>query len=242
MNLQTKAFFAGFQIEKIGVKNGVQFMSKPIQPWETTTAFICFQFQPLIRLGLMLLNGKVLQLIRSRQKGGTKQGLAYLHSFVRSRHNFYQNSISKPELSRKACSRLSPYICLGQPFGSLCMANRRASQAQRCLTISTKCFHLSFAMASPFYSEVRNGRSVWNLKASTKDMPLWKNPANETYIQAWKTGHTGFPLVDASMRCLVQTGYVNFRMRAMLVSFLYPSFMATLATRCQAFGKTIFGF
>ncbi|MGB2370535.1 MAG: FAD-binding domain-containing protein, partial [Flavobacteriaceae bacterium] len=42
---------------------------------------------------------------------------------------------------------------------------------------------------------------------------------NESYIQAWKTGQTGFPLVDASMRCLMQTGYVNFRMRAMLVSF-----------------------
>ena len=45
-----------------------------------------------------------------------------------------------------------------------------------------------------------------------------KSP-NETYIQAWKTGQTGFPLIDASMRCLIQTGYINFRMRAMLVSF-----------------------
>jgi deoxyribodipyrimidine photo-lyase len=47
---------------------------------------------------------------------------------------------------------------------------------------------------------------------------LKKSP-NETYIQAWKTGQTGFPLIDASMRCLIQTGYINFRMRAMLVSF-----------------------
>ena len=30
---------------------------------------------------------------------------------------------------------------------------------------------------------------------------------------------TGFPLVDASMRCLRTTGYINFRMRAMLASF-----------------------
>ena len=28
-----------------------------------------------------------------------------------------------------------------------------------------------------------------------------------------------FPLVDASMRCVVETGYLNFRMRAMVVSF-----------------------
>lgn len=44
-----------------------------------------------------------------------------------------------------------------------------------------------------------------------------KNPER---LEAWKMGKTGLPLVDACMRCLTQTGYVNFRMRAMLVSFL----------------------
>jgi len=46
-----------------------------------------------------------------------------------------------------------------------------------------------------------------------------KKPKNEIYIKAWQTGQTGVPLVDACMRCLIQTGYINFRMRAMLVSF-----------------------
>ena len=32
--------------------------------------------------------------------------------------------------------------------------------------------------------------------------------------------YTGIPLVDACMRCLKATGWINFRMRAMLVSFL----------------------
>ena len=40
------------------------------------------------------------------------------------------------------------------------------------------------------------------------------------HYEAWAQGLTGFPLVDASMRCLIATGYLNFRMRAMLVSFL----------------------
>jgi deoxyribodipyrimidine photo-lyase len=44
-------------------------------------------------------------------------------------------------------------------------------------------------------------------------------PKNETYIQAWQTGKTGVPLVDACMRCVVKTGYLNFRMRALVVSF-----------------------
>jgi deoxyribodipyrimidine photo-lyase len=44
-------------------------------------------------------------------------------------------------------------------------------------------------------------------------------PKNEFYIQAWQEGKTGVPIVDACMRCLVETGYINFRMRAMIVSF-----------------------
>lgn len=36
---------------------------------------------------------------------------------------------------------------------------------------------------------------------------------------AWRDGFTGYPMVDAVMRCLAATGFVNFRMRAMVVSF-----------------------
>jgi deoxyribodipyrimidine photo-lyase len=42
---------------------------------------------------------------------------------------------------------------------------------------------------------------------------------NTEYIDAWERGQTGIPLIDACMRCLVETGYLNFRMRAMVVSF-----------------------
>jgi deoxyribodipyrimidine photo-lyase len=46
-----------------------------------------------------------------------------------------------------------------------------------------------------------------------------KKSISTSYKKAWKEGNTGFPLVDASMRCLNETGFLNFRMRAMLVSF-----------------------
>ena len=42
---------------------------------------------------------------------------------------------------------------------------------------------------------------------------------SKAYQKAWQEGRTGFPLVDACMRCLNETGYLNFRMRAMVVSF-----------------------
>ncbi|MCU0401079.1 MAG: FAD-binding domain-containing protein [Algoriphagus sp.] len=49
------------------------------------------------------------------------------------------------------------------------------------------------------------------------DFPYTYQPE---WVRAWEEGRTGFPLVDACMRCLRVTGYLNFRMRAMVVSFL----------------------
>jgi deoxyribodipyrimidine photo-lyase len=46
----------------------------------------------------------------------------------------------------------------------------------------------------------------------------WENDAQK--LEAWKSGQSGIPIIDASMRCLIQTGWLNFRMRAMVVSFL----------------------
>jgi deoxyribodipyrimidine photo-lyase len=46
-----------------------------------------------------------------------------------------------------------------------------------------------------------------------------ERPIDRERLQAWCEGHTGFPMVDACMRQLRATGWLNFRMRAMLVSF-----------------------
>ena len=42
---------------------------------------------------------------------------------------------------------------------------------------------------------------------------------NKDFFEAWKTGYTGYPLIDACMRSLHENGWITFRMRAMLVSF-----------------------
>lgn len=44
-------------------------------------------------------------------------------------------------------------------------------------------------------------------------------PIKKHYHEAWIKGKTGVPIVDACMRCLAATGYLNFRMRALVVSF-----------------------
>ena len=55
---------------------------------------------------------------------------------------------------------------------------------------------------------------------------------NEKYHKAWINGKTGVPLVDACMRCLNTTGYLNFRMRALVVSFY-------TRTICSNLGKIV---
>ena len=47
-----------------------------------------------------------------------------------------------------------------------------------------------------------------------------KREPNLEFIKRWESGTTGVPLIDACMRCVCTTGYLNFRMRSMLVSFL----------------------
>ena len=42
---------------------------------------------------------------------------------------------------------------------------------------------------------------------------------NYDYFNAWKEARTGYPMIDACMRALKATGWINFRMRAMLMSF-----------------------
>ena len=48
---------------------------------------------------------------------------------------------------------------------------------------------------------------------------LREDSFNQALFAAWCAGETGYPMVDACMRSLKATGWLNFRMRAMLVSF-----------------------
>lgn len=47
---------------------------------------------------------------------------------------------------------------------------------------------------------------------------VWKNDAKD--FEKWKNGETGYPLVDAGMRQLNQTGYMHNRVRMVVASFL----------------------
>jgi deoxyribodipyrimidine photo-lyase len=48
---------------------------------------------------------------------------------------------------------------------------------------------------------------------------LREDEFDEGRFAAWQRGETGYPMIDASMRMLLATGWLNFRMRSMLVAF-----------------------
>jgi len=153
------------------------------------------------------------------QKGGESQAFRYLHSFLKDRVRNYNSHISKPLLSRKSCSRLSPYIA----WGNLSI-RQVLQQMERSKSESPSRWHLaSFGSRLRWHChfiqkfEMECSMEFKNINSGYDAI---RTEWNEAHFQAWKNGQTGYPLVDACMRCVLETGYLNFRMRAMVVSFL----------------------
>jgi deoxyribodipyrimidine photo-lyase len=147
--------------------------------------------------------------------GGRTAALERLETFSRD-IAAYPSSISPPAAAESGTSRLSPYLRFG------CLSVREAFQ------------HVRDHAADGRARELFTSRLYWNRHYTQKleDWPGWMdhavNPVFRGYnrsrhdselVAAWKRGRTGFPMVDASMRCLVETGWLNFRMRAMCASF-----------------------
>ena len=153
------------------------------------------------------------------QPAGETNAWRYLHSFLENRGKQYHKFISKPAESRSSCSRLSPYIAWGN------ISIRQVFQTVR--------KHPSYS-AHKFALEAMLSRIKWHCHFIQKFEVACSyehhclNPGyeallhdnNTEFLDAWKAGKTGIPIVDANMRCLQHTGWINFRMRAMLVSFL----------------------
>jgi deoxyribodipyrimidine photo-lyase len=152
------------------------------------------------------------------QPGGETFGWKYLDSFLKERYVNYSKHISKPELSRKGCSRLSPYLAYGNI--SMRMVYKMTMQLypiatnKRALSNFVSRLHWHCHFIQKFEDECSMESEHVNKAYNTI-----VKPKNEDYIKAWQMGQTGVPIVDACMRCLVATGYINFRMRAMVVSF-----------------------
>lgn len=154
-----------------------------------------------------------------RQRGGTQAARALCQSFFTDRIWSYQRFISKPQASRQTCSRLSPHLAWGNislrqlyHTAHRFQRGRRPSKAYQAF-ISRLWWRSHFIQK--LESEPRIERENFN-----HAFDAIRSEYSPEWLNAWRHGLTGYPLIDATMRCLVQTGYLNFRMRAMLVSFL----------------------
>ena len=155
----------------------------------------------------------------SMQCGGEEMASRYFQSFFGERVKNYNRHISKPELSRKGCSRLSPYIAWGnlsirQVYQVSEKLKKEKFQVRNLTNFQSRLrWHCHFIQKFEMECTMEFGHV-------NRGFDTLEKPMDEKKVLAWKEGKTGFPLVDACMRCLKETGYLNFRMRAMLVSFL----------------------
>ena len=154
----------------------------------------------------------------SFQQGGETFAWKYLKSFLSDRYVNYSKYISKPALSRKGCSRISPYLSYGNISMRMVFQHTAQHYAlasnKRALSNFISRLHWHCHFMQKFEDECR--MEFHNINSAYDTIV---KPRNEAYIRAWQEGKTGVPIVDACMRCLVETGYINFRMRAMVVSF-----------------------
>ncbi len=163
-----------------------------------------------------------------RQRGGRVLALNTLHSFLHARSIGYRGGISSPLSAPDACSRLSAYLAFG------CISMREVVQQTRA--------HI--AQLPPQASRHRAGltafisRLYWHChfiqKLESEPAIEWRNmhrgydnlrepDFNPEHLDALKEARTGWPMVDACVVMLRETGWLNFRMRAMLVSVAaYP--------------------
>jgi len=155
-----------------------------------------------------------------RQRGGETRARELLDDFLANRVLGYEKRMSSPTIAWDGCSRLSPYLAYG------CISSREVIQrindckrgAPSDLRFSLEAFEERIAWRDHFIQKLESDPSIETQSyfSAFDDM---RSRIDHTKLEAWITGRTGYPFVDACLRSLAATGWINFRMRAMLVSF-----------------------
>ncbi|MDJ0835907.1 MAG: deoxyribodipyrimidine photo-lyase/cryptochrome family protein [Acidobacteriota bacterium] len=165
-----------------------------------------------------------------RLSAGESRAHAMLTSFLEERGEHYQSSLSSPVTAFDECSRLSLYLA----YGNLSMKQVAQATWARQSQVRQQKKKTGQASAWPGSLRAFQARLHWRDHFSQKleDQPdlEWANQSraydgiredafNAEYFETWCAGQTGYPMVDACMRALRKGGWINFRMRAMLMSF-----------------------
>ncbi len=166
--------------------------------------------------------------ITALQTPGRNAALKVLNSFLYERGEKYRTDMSSPVTGESGCSRLSPYLA----YGTISMRETYQATHKRIAEVAAMPKAEKGTWAGSLSSFV--GRLHWHCHFTQKlelEPELEWLPMARSYtgirddgddtskLKAFAEGQTGYPFVDACMRYLRATGWINFRMRAMLMSF-----------------------
>ena len=124
--------------------------------------------------------------------------------------------------SKTATSRLSPYLKFGQisPHQAWYAADGHFNPADKNLDI----FRSELGWREFSYHLLHTHPHIKTKPLQTKFAQFqWLNEPE--HLRAWQTGQTGYPIVDAGMRELYQTGYMHNRVRMIVGSFLVKNLL-----------------
>ncbi|MEB3197729.1 MAG: deoxyribodipyrimidine photo-lyase [Candidatus Sericytochromatia bacterium] len=163
------------------------------------------------------------------QDGGMLAAQALVRSFLQSRGRDYRQRMGQPEPAAEACSRLSPHLAWGTISARQAYHAARArlaeleslprSEENRAWQASLASFEARLAWRCHFMQKLEDEPAIEHHNMCRAYDGLREGHFDEDAFEAWKAGQTGYPLVDACMRAVAATGWLPFRMRAMVTAF-----------------------
>jgi deoxyribodipyrimidine photo-lyase len=177
-------------------------------------------------------------------EAGERAARVTLDSFLSVRSKGYEKNISSPITAWRGCSRLSAHLTYGTiSLREVMLRTRRAAAEQATSRFSLRAFEERLFWRSHFIQKLEDQPSLEHRSYVRSFDGIRLDPQTSELgaqrFEAWATGRTGYPMVDACMRSLLTNGWINFRMRAMLVSFasydLWLDWRATAPFMARAF-------
>ena len=163
-----------------------------------------------------------------RQRGGRTAAEALLGSFLDGRACDYRVGMSGPLTAESVCSRLSAHLAQGTlSIREVVHAARRRraevlalpeSQRPRGLLAGLASFEGRLHWHCHFMQKLESEPAIEHRAVHPAFAALHEERLDTGRFEAWRRGETGWPMVDACMRWLAATGWLNFRMRAMVMS------------------------
>ena len=211
-------------VRRLVSRNGWQgqrdaFMAAPALP-----APVALRVVPGLEPG-MIPTARALRLTEDRcahrQIGGRAQGLTLLDSFLATRAEPYRAAMSSPVTGERSCSRLSPHIALGSLSLREVVQATLARQADRAggrWGGSLASFQSRLAWRDHFVQKLEDAPSIETRCLQRAVESLRPRDSDAARLAAWEKGETGLPFLDACLRYLAATGWLNFRMRSMVMA------------------------